>query len=38
MDEPFAAFPSWFLRITCDRCGKVRMVNEAHPSSGKRTI
>ena len=24
-----AAFPSWFLRITCDRCGKVQMVNEA---------
>jgi hypothetical protein len=29
MDEPFAAFPSWFLRITCDRCGKDRMLNEA---------
>ena len=25
MGEPFAAFPSWFLRIECDRCGKVRM-------------
>jgi len=24
------AFPSWFLRIECDRCGKVQMVNEAH--------
>jgi len=23
-------FPSWFLRITCDRCGKVQMVNESH--------
>jgi hypothetical protein len=22
--EPFRAFPSWFLRIECDRCGKVR--------------
>ena len=20
--EPFNAFPSWFMRITCDRCGK----------------
>ena len=30
MVEPFAAFPSWFLRIECDRCGKVQMVNEAH--------
>ncbi len=28
--EPFAAFPSWFLRITCDRCGKDRMVAETH--------
>ncbi len=23
------AYPSWFMRITCDRCGKVQMVNEA---------
>ena len=30
LDEPFAAFPSWFLRIECDRCGKVQMVNEAY--------
>jgi hypothetical protein len=30
MAEPFAAFPSWFMRIECDRCGKVRMVNETH--------
>ena len=30
LDEPFSAFPSWFLRITCDRCGKDRMVNEVH--------
>ena len=28
--EPFAAFPSWFLRITCARCGKVQVTNEAH--------
>ena len=20
--EPWAAFPLWFMRITCDRCGK----------------
>jgi hypothetical protein len=25
--EPFAAFPSWFLRIECDRCGKGTMLN-----------
>jgi hypothetical protein len=24
LGEPLAAFPSWFLRITCDRCGKDR--------------
>jgi hypothetical protein len=28
--EPFAAFPSRFLRIECDRCGKTVMHNEAH--------
>ena len=28
--EPFAAFPAWFLRIECDRCGNVQIVNEAH--------
>ena len=21
LDEPFAAFPSWFLRVECERCG-----------------
>jgi hypothetical protein len=30
LNEPFAAFPSWFLRIECERCGKMRMVNETH--------
>jgi hypothetical protein len=30
LDEPLAAFPSWFMRITCDRCGKDRMLNETH--------
>jgi hypothetical protein len=30
LSEPFRAFPSWFLRITCDRCGKTTMLNEAH--------
>jgi hypothetical protein len=30
LDAPFAAFPSWFLRITCDRCGKDRMLSEVH--------
>ncbi len=30
MDEPFSAFPSWLMRITCDRCGKDRMIVETH--------
>ena len=30
LDEPFNAFPSWFLRIECDRCGKVQMVSQVH--------
>ena len=38
MGEPFAAFPSWFLRIECDRCGKVQMVNEAHARWRDRTL
>ncbi len=36
--EPFSAFPSWFLRIECDRCGKVRMVNEVHAPWRVRTL
>ena len=37
MDEPFSAFPSWFMRITCERCGKTTMINEAHatPASAR---
>jgi hypothetical protein len=30
--EPFDAFPSWFLRIECDRCGKVQWINQVHMS------
>ena len=30
LDEPLRAFPSWFLRIVCDRCGKERMISETH--------
>ena len=36
--EPFSAFPSWFLRIECDRCGKVQMVNESHAKWRDRTL
>jgi hypothetical protein len=28
--EPFLAFPSWFMRVTCDRCGQQRMFSETH--------
>jgi hypothetical protein len=38
LDEPFRAFPSWFLRIECDRCGKVSMLNEAHTTGRRREI
>jgi hypothetical protein len=34
LDEPLRAFPSWFLRITCDRCGKDRMIAETHAVHG----
>src|SRR5262249_37845709 len=29
LDLPLRAFPSWFLRIECDRRGKATMLNEA---------
>jgi hypothetical protein len=38
MTEPMRAFPSWFLKITCDRCGKDRMLNESHTSSRLRRL
>jgi hypothetical protein len=38
MDEPLRAFPSWFLRLVCDRCGMERMANEAHMAQGEMLI
>ena len=38
LGEPFAAFPSWFLRITCDRRGKDRMGNEAYAPWRDKTL
>jgi hypothetical protein len=29
--EPFRAFPSWFLKVTCDRCFKDRMLKVHAP-------
>ena len=33
LDEPFAAFPSWFMRVACEL---ERMFNEAHASAAPR--
>jgi hypothetical protein len=30
LGKPLSAFPSWFIRVECDRCGKVVMMNEVH--------
>ena len=38
MMEPMRAFPSWFLRVECERCGKVTMLNEAHMTEHRRGI
>ena len=38
LDMPLRAFPSWFLKITCDRCGKDRMLNEAHAPQRQRDM
>ena len=35
-DEPLRAFPSWFSRLECDRCGKERLLNETHISEAQR--
>ena len=36
--RPLWAFPSWFLRIECDRCGKDRMLQEMHASDRQREM
>ena len=38
LDEPLRAFPSWFLRIVCDRCGKERMISETYLVHGEMLI
>ena len=38
LDEPLRAFPSWFLRITCDRCGKERLISETYLLHGDMLI
>jgi hypothetical protein len=38
LDEPLRAFPSWFLRIVCDRCGKERLISEIYLVHGEMLI
>ena len=38
LDLPLRAFPGWFLRIECDRCGKTTMMNEAHTNERRGTM
>ena len=38
LNQPFRAFPSWFMRVTCDRCGKDRMISETHTIQGNMLI
>jgi len=38
LNASLRAFPSWFLRIECDRCGKVRWLNEVHTSEAQRRM
>jgi hypothetical protein len=38
LDEPFSAVPSWFMRITCDRCGKDRVISETHATAAQRDM
>ena len=33
--EPFHAFPSWFLRVECDRCGKAQKVHQGAHEAGR---
>jgi hypothetical protein len=38
LDLPLRAFPSWFLKLTCERCGKDRMLNEVHAPDRQRDM
>ena len=38
LDEPFAAFPFWFMRVTCERCGQERMFSEVHSAQREMLI
>jgi hypothetical protein len=38
LDQPFSAFPSWFLRIECERCFKDCVLSEATMSERNRSL
>jgi hypothetical protein len=38
LDEPLRAFPSWYLRIVCDRCGKDLLISETYMLHGQMRI
>jgi hypothetical protein len=38
LGEPFRTFPSWFMRVTCVRCGKERMLSETRAARGDMLI
>ena len=38
LNEPLRAFPSWFLRIVCDRCGKEQLISEIYLIHGNMLI
>jgi hypothetical protein len=35
LDQPLRTFPSWFLKITCDRCGKDQFLSEARGTTAR---
>jgi hypothetical protein len=38
LNQPLRAFPSWFLRVVCERCGKERLLNENHAPERQRDM
>jgi hypothetical protein len=38
LDQPLRVFPSWFLRVECERCGAMRMISETHTPQNALTI
>src|SRR5271165_5937872 len=38
LNKPLRAFPFWFLRINCDRCGKVSMLSDVNTTGRRRAM